>query len=179
MSLLRDVLSGLFKSIRGFRGAMQTVLLSDGFWRGRQWRAYYRFTISSSSSHTLRLTATKPFMLQAQDLYLTGGEVQAVIYTQPTTQSGPWAPLSTRFGKYLLAGPGTFDITLDVSTANGAITGGQEREALPVAAGGGNAPGSGRGLFGWRALPAGVYYINIAAVANAAGVYSIEIEELD
>lgn len=181
MSLLRDVITGLFKAVRAFRGAVQVVFLGNGFWAGKQYRAYYEFSLAQNATATIRLTASKAFLLQSQELYLDSGAVRAVIYTSPATSPGPWSPLATRFGKYLLAGAGSFDSTLDVSTTLGAITGGNEREVLRVAAGGGNNQGFGRGIFGWRALPANSYYIQLTATGSgtSSGVYSIEVEELD
>lgn len=179
MSLLRDVIDNLFKSVRAFRGAVQTVLLSNGFWHGRQWRAYKEFTLAAGQSLTIRYNSSVPFLLQNQELYLDSGAVRAVIYTAPTTEPGPWQTLPTRFGKYLLAGPGVFQSVLDFSLGAPAITGGNEREVLRASAGGGNNAAFDRQMPGWRALPALTYYIVITATTNASGVYSIEIEELD
>lgn len=177
--LLRDVITNLFKAVRAFRGAMQVVLLGDGFWKGKQWRAYREFTLTSGQSLTIRYVSTKPFLLQNQELYLDSGAVRAVIYTVPATEPGPWTTLPTRFGKYLLDGAGVFSSTLDYSLTAGAITGGSEREVLRATAGGGNNAGFDRQMPGWRALPATSYYIVLTASANASGVYSIEVEELD
>lgn len=84
--LLRDVITNLFKAVRAFRGAMQVVLLGDGFWKGKQWRAYREFTLTSGQSLTIRYVSTKPFLLQNQELYLDSGAVRAVIYTVPATE---------------------------------------------------------------------------------------------
>lgn len=66
MSLLRDVITNLFKSTKGFRGAMQVVMLSLGFWQGRQFGMYHEFTLTAGQVVTLQWVATKPFLLQAQ-----------------------------------------------------------------------------------------------------------------
>lgn len=181
MSLLRDAITNLFRSWRGFRGAAQVVSIGDGFWAAKEFRAYREFSMAQNGVTTIRFTATKAFLLKSQELYLDSGAVRAVIYTQPATEPGPWDTMPTRFGRYLLAGPGSFASTIDVSTTLGAITGGNEREVLRVAAGGGNNQGFGQGLFEVRALPIGVYYIVLTATGSgtSSGVYSIGVEELD
>lgn len=180
MSLFRDVITNLFASVRGFRGALQTVLLSNGFWQGRQWRMYREFNLAQNAQTTIRLTAGKPFLLQGQSLYVDGGAIRAVIVTAPATSPGPWASMPTIFGKYLLAGAGTSAFVVDVSTTTGAITGGNEREVLRATGGAGNNNSTGVDIFGWRALPAGTYYIQLTGTGSTnTGIYAIEVEELD
>lgn len=179
MSLLRDVITGLFKSIRGFRGAMQVVLLSLGFWQGKQFRAYREFTLSANQVVTLRLTATKPFLLQAQSLLLVGGDARAVIVTG-ATPAGTFTNITTLNPKYRI---GMEPVSTVSIAAGGTITGGSEREVLLCAASTGGATKSALGetqLAGTRGLPAATFYITITAGANGAtGLYSIEWEDLD
>lgn len=183
MSLFRDAITGLFRSIRGFSGAMQVVWLTDGFWRKRSYRAYREFTIPAGQAQWLRLTAPTPFMLQHQTLYVESGSVRAVIYTAPVLTNTVWESVSTIFGRQLLGGTSLHQSTIDRLTS-GTITGGSEREALRASAGGG--PGNtrnptGTALGGWRLLPAGTYYVMLTAASGdgeGRGIYSIEAEEL-
>jgi hypothetical protein len=181
MSLLRDSITGLWKSIRGFSGAMQVALLTDGFWMKRQFRAYYEFSVPDSTTKWVRLTAPRPFILQSQSLYVETNALRVVVYTGVVFTDAVWAPLDRVYGKHLIDGP-----SLHVSTADelvsGTGAGGAEREVLRASAGTG--PGNtgtpmGIGLFGWRALPAGTYYFALtASIGTCTGVYSFEAEEL-
>lgn len=179
MSLLRDVLTGLFKSIRGFRGAMQVLLLGDGFWQGRQFRMYREFTLTAGQVVTLQWVATEPFLLQHQSLLLVGGDARAVIVTG-ATPSGTFTPISTVNPKYRI---GIDPVSTVTVSAGGTVTGGTEREVLLCAASTGGATKSALGetaLPSTRGLPATTFYQTITAGANGAtGIYAVEWEDLD
>jgi hypothetical protein len=179
MSLLRDVITNLFKATKGFRGAMQVVLLSLGFWQGRQFRMYREFTLTAGQVVTLRWVASKPFLLQAQSLILVGGDARAVIITGGTP-AGTFTPITTLNPKYRI---GMEPVSTVVVSAGGTVSGGTEREVLLCAASTGGATKSALGstrLDSTRGLPASTFYITITAGANGAtGLYSTEHEDLD
>ena len=183
MSLLRDVLTGMFRSVRAFSGAAQVVSLTDGFWRKLSYRAYREFNIAAGSSVWLRLTSTRNFVLQYQSLYVESGSIRAMVVTSPTVANPVWVSVPTVFGRQLLDGTSSHTTALDFMQS-GTITGGVEREVLLASAGGGPSDTrnpTGTSLGGWRALPAGVYYIRLEAAAAdgvAKGIYSVEAEEL-
>jgi hypothetical protein len=176
---LRDVLTGLWRSVRGFRGSMQVAPLGDGFWQGRQFRAYKEFTLAAGASLTLRVVASKPFILQAQDLYTEEGSCRAVVRALGTP-SGAWSTLSTVNPKFRI---GMEPVSTIVLSEGGTYTGGQEREVLRGASATGGATklsSAGSSLAGWRGLPASTFYITITAGADGCiGIYSIEWEDLD
>lgn len=153
---------------RGFNGAALRQELTLGFLQGRAFRAYREFTANT----TLRLTATKPFMLTEQRLVCDSGQARVAIYVG-STNGGTYIPLPTRFAKNGVFTPAHVATTaIDVG---GTRTGGTEREVLRVNSGGGagalsvqNSP---------RLLPAGVYWIDIVVTGSTTGIYSIEYEE--
>lgn len=154
---------------RGFNGAALRQELTLGFLQGRAFRAYRKFT----ANVTLRLTATKPFMLTEQRLSCSQGAAEATIYVG-STGGGTYTQLPTRFTKNGVYSPApTPVVSIDVG---GTRTGGTEREVISVNSGAGagavsvqNSP---------RLLPAGTYWIDIVVTGSTTGVYSIEYEEM-
>ena len=181
MSLLRDVITNLFKSIRGFAGAMQVIFLTDNFWQQRSVRMYREYSVAAGTTSWLRLVAPRPFMLQNQTLYVEAFAMRVSVQTGAVPVGATWTPVTTLFGKHLLYGPGLHQCTVDRLTA-GTVTPGNEREVLRASVGTG--PGQtatplGVGLFGMRALPAGTYYFALTATGGTStGIYSFELEEL-
>lgn len=155
---------------KGFDGALCTTGLTQAQLEGRGYRAFKEFTANTQ----LRLTATKPFRLTAQNLNVDTGAVRAVI-TVGSTAGGTWTALPTKFTKNGLISPApTPAITVE---EGGTITGGTVREVLRA-----NASiyiGAIADLTGDRLLPAGTYYIQLIVTGTTSGIYAIEYDELD
>lgn len=162
--------TGLPESGNTFRDTALSLDATRGLVRGLAYRAYREFT----AAVVLRLTATAPFMLTAQDLYVDAGAAKATI-TVGSTPTGTFAALPTKFSKNTVFLPQPVP-TLTVDVLTGTIAGGSEREVLRVNSGGG--AGAASGLSGVRILPAGVYWISITVTGSTSGVYNIEYEEL-
>ena len=153
-----------------FRGSSLTLVESPGLFQARTYRAYREFT----GATVLKFTATKPFMLTAQKLYVDTGAARAEILVG-STPTGTLAALPTKFGKNGVYSPQpTPDVVIEVLT--GTIAGGTSREVMRVNSGGG--AGAVVDLSGYRVLPAGTYWISISVTGSTSGVYSIEYEEL-
>lgn len=153
-----------------FRGSSLVLEETPGLFNARAYRAFREFTAAT----VLKFTATKPFMLTAQKLYVDTGAARAEIFVG-ATPTGTLAALPTKFGKNGVFSPQpTPDVVLEVLT--GTITGGTSREVMRVNSGGG--AGAVVDLAGYRILPAGSYWINITVTGSTSGVYSIEYEEL-
>lgn len=179
MNFFLDVLTRAVRAGRSHRGAQLTQPLSEGFWTGRQFRMYREFTLGNGASTTLRITATKPFLLTDQNLTITAGDARAVIRVG-ATPAGDWTDITTVNPKFRI---GMEPVSTLSVAAGGTITGGTEREAIIAAAGTGGsvhrALGS-AGIAGARGLPATTFYITITAGSNGAtGLYAIEWEDLD
>lgn len=162
--------TGLPESGNTFRDATLILDATRGLCRGLAFRAYREFTAAT----VLRLTATTPFMLTAQNLYVDTGAARVVI-TIGSTPTGTFAPLPTKFSKNSVFLPQPTP-GMDVDVLTGTLAGGTEREVLRVNSGGG--AGAFSNLSGVRILPAAVYYISIAVTGSTSGVYSLEYEEL-
>lgn len=179
MSVLRSILTMIPEAVRSFRGSMFVQLMSKGFWTGRQFRAYREFTLTANQSITLRFTASKPFLLTHQQVYLIAGNVRVVIRVG-ATPSGTWTALGTTNPKYRI---GMEPVSTVQIAQGGTITGGTEREVILAAAGTGGAIKT-AGSFGedqsYRGLPAAVFYQTITAGPDGAtGMYLLEWEDLD
>lgn len=179
MPVLRNILAGIPEVIRSFRGSMFVQFMSKGFWSGRQFRAYREFTLTANQSITLRFTATKPFLLTHQQVYLISGDVRVVIRTG-VTPAGAWTPLATVNPKFRIGMEPVSTVQID---QGGTVTGGTEREVILAAAGTGGAIKT-AGSFGedqsYRGLPAAMFYQTITAGPNGAtGMYLLEWEDLD
>jgi hypothetical protein len=153
----------------GFNGAGLRQELTLGFLQGRAYRAYRKFTANT----TLRLTATKPFMLTEQRLSCSAGAAEVIIYVG-ATNGGTYTALPTKFVKNGVYTPAHVSTT--VIEVGGTRTGGTEREVISVNSGAGagavsvqNSP---------RLLPAGTYWLDIVVTGSTVGVYSIEYEEM-
>lgn len=173
MATSRDVKSGSPGSAVSALGALLTLDQSPSLWRGRKFRAYREF----SADTTLKLVATKPFLLAAQRLW-TGQGAARVVITTGSTESGTFTAIPTQFPL------NTKDTPVPVSTvsisAGGTVTGGTEREVLrsdSSSAGGGS--GNSDLLSSPRLLAAGTYYITITITGTTAGMYALEWEDLD
>lgn len=163
--------TGVYESIRGFRGAQLPAEMGMGFWQAKQFRAYREFTANT----TLKIVAARPFILTSQSLTAIIGTVRVAI-GRGGTEGGTFAPISTKFCKYLLDGEVAGSTVI---SAGGSITGGTERDVLMSNAGSILASvGSGAAIGGLRALAAGTYYVNIVCTGTTNGVYSLEWEEL-
>lgn len=157
-------------TVVGFDGAQAYTDLSKAFLEGRSYRMFKEFTADT----VIRITATGPFLLTAQNLYVDAGQARVTISVDPTTDTGTWATLATKYQKN-----GTVLASFDHVTVEegGAITGGVVRETLRV-----NASvfiGSAAQLQGKRLLPAGTYYITIDVTGTTSGIYSIEYDVLE
>lgn len=167
--MINDVNGGSL-TLAGFEGAQLTQELTQGFFKGRTYRAYKEFTANT----VLKLVATKPFLLTSQALYVDAGQARALI-TVGSTEGGTFTTLPTKFAKNgTVASPPAPTTTI---SQGGTATGGTEREVLRVNAGGGAQALNSLG--GIRKLPAGTYYISITVTGTTSGIYSIEYEELD
>lgn len=156
-----------------FRGALLVQMMSAGFWRGKEFRAYREITANTQ----MRFHATKPFLLTYQSLYCDDGRVTMKIYTG-VTPSGVWTPITTINAKNRLTSNPVPENTMD---AGGSFTGGTERELLCSDSGGGQGAGYENRLGGTRGLPAGDYYFDIvvAGTGTTYAIYSLEWEELE
>lgn len=179
MSVLRNILAGIPEVVRSFRGAAFVQFMSKGFWQGRQFRAYREFTLTANQSVTLRFTATKPFILSHQQVYLVAGDVRVVVRAG-ATPAGTWTPITTINPKFRI---GMEPVSTVAIATGGTVTGGSEREVILAAAGTGGAIKT-AGSFGedqsYRGLPATTFYQTITAGPDGAqGMYLLEWEDLD
>lgn len=136
---IRSSVDSTHSTLKEFQGAMHVVPCTGGFWEGRQWRAYFDFAVTSSANYYFRIVATKPFLLQYQNLFSDAGAVRASIHVNRTVSGGAVWTTHPIFGKHTINGPGSFATTIDKLTT-GTLSAGTEREVLRT---GGNASPSG------------------------------------
>jgi hypothetical protein len=179
MSVFKNILSELPEALRSFRGAMLALPISNGFWRGKQFRAYPEFEEAGTTVLYYRFTATAPFLLTYQALDGWEGDIRVAIFTG-STPSGTWVDAQAVQAKYrITAFPPS---TVSISTG-GTFTGGTEREVLRAVAGttqGNTSPvQSLQSDTSIRGLPAGEYYIRVDITGPSGGMYTLEWEDLD
>lgn len=164
--------TGRYEQEAAFRGSLLTTGITPSFIQGRSYRAYKEFTANT----VLRFTATKPFMLTLQSLWVDTGAARATVSVGGTA-GGTYTALPTVFARNGTVQPVPAPDVL--ITQGGTITGGTEREVLRVAAGNAAvASGSGGQIGTVRLLPAGSYYISIVVTGATSGVYGVEYDEL-
>lgn len=161
-------------------GRVKTEIGRTGLMDGREFRAFYEFSIAAAAQATIRFVSAVPFILLEQVLAVDAGGIKFSPTVGPTpsgTYNNVIAPVGVNRHIDRPAPYYESQITL---TSGGDITGGTVVEVIrAVAANGGQASSVGASIASERALPAGTYYLKLLSIdaGTSTGVYSLRWEE--
>lgn len=151
-----------------------------GFFEGREFRSYYEFSIPTATALVAKFECPVDFILFNQKLSVDAGGVRLSVHAGGT-EGGVFTTVPILGKNRMTERRRPYYTAQATLAAGGTHTGGTEVDvARDVAPGSGSNTSTISGdTDGERGLPAGTYYLKLAALGagTAAGVYSLWWEE--
>lgn len=150
-----------------------------GFFAGREFRSFYEFSIPTGQSIVIKFSSPVDFVLFQQSLSVDAGGVK---YTAEVsgTAGGTFTPMPVVGKNRMAQRPTPYYEAVATIGQGGTFSGGTILDLARVVTAGATAQQITVGMTSdERGLPAGDYYIRLAALGNgtATGVYSLFWEE--
>lgn len=154
-----------------------------GFFAGREFRAYYEFSVALATTQCFRFTSPVDFILWSQALAVDAGGIRLEAFTGVITPSGTWTPITPIGKNRMIERPEPYYTPVATIETGGEFTGGTAVDLIRVRSASQSVAAASVGATqeDERGLPPGTYYIRLAPLDGvndtSTGMYSISWEE--